>query len=791
MWKKIAYGGLLAVLIYFLYAVFFKKIDSPADQMKKEMKAKKVVYKLKDDAIIYADEQIGSDGDKIIKFKNVIVDLIKKEMLISGKEGEINTETSDITLTGKVVGSTKDNKWNLYTEKVDYKKEGDKIISETRTKVLNNVDKTEMESDKLETTTAFQELTATGNVIYKETEKKRELKSDKVTYNDVNKVATGEGNVSYKDDKVTITANKATYYMQPEVINAEGNVKYNDAESNISADKATYYMQSEEIHADGNVHYVGKNATITGNSAKYFVKQKQVDATGNVNYSGKDLKVSANHVFYDEVKKIVNADGNGRFNYLPRSTTGTFRSGVYDLANETLTTNDFYTMNYEDYHMEGTSLVYLFKTGDATFNSKFAVTKQNFTVAGDNGHMNTIAKNIFSNKMVMTSVQGDKITSDTGEGSFEKKEFRFDGNVNGKIRGNVKNFATNPTKLVESEAVHFRGNTAKIYFISHNNKDMSVTRSEIKENVHMRYKEVNLTSQYNEIDTGKNLVLARDGVKLDFRNDTQMTSNFLYLDLNKEEGHAEKNVKIVSKLPQFANLNTSADKATVYMKEKKINLNGKVITYQGKTKISSNNAMYDIDRRVLENSGNIKMQYHVQDGNAASSQGKSDPKNVVAVEEVINKLSVSQNEVNNNGKIHLPKTMTASNGVPVTVRWTTSNPSFLAVTGKINKQFLGGGNKSVVLKAVAKAGNDSREKSFNVTIPVETTREMLERAARNIYVPETGKNLPSSVRVDIGKGTIDVPIVWMSGGNRVQNATGAKGLTAVLNYKGTEYKKQY
>ena len=145
MWKKIAYGGLLAVLIYFLYAVFFKKIDSPADQMKKEMKAKKVVYKLKDDAIIYADEQIGSDGDKIIKFKNVIVDLIKKEMLISGKEGEINTETSDITLTGKVVGSTKDNKWNLYTEKVDYKKEGDKIISETRTRILNNVDKTEME----------------------------------------------------------------------------------------------------------------------------------------------------------------------------------------------------------------------------------------------------------------------------------------------------------------------------------------------------------------------------------------------------------------------------------------------------------------------------------------------------------------------------------------------------------------------------------------------------------------------------------------------------------------------
>ena len=54
--------------------------------------------------------------------------------------------------------------------------------------------------------------------------------------------------------------------------------------------------------------------------------------------------------------------------------------------------------------------------------------------------------------------RGDKITSNTGEGSFEKKEFRFDGNVNGKIRGNVKEtFATNPTKLIEEEAVHFRG----------------------------------------------------------------------------------------------------------------------------------------------------------------------------------------------------------------------------------------------------------------------------------------------------------------------------------------------
>ena len=142
MWKKIAYGGLVLILIYFIYAVFFKKIPTPLEQMQKDMKAKKVVYRLKDGAIIYADEQIGSEGDEVIKFKNVIVDLVKKQMIIFGKEGEVNTKTSDVTLMKKVVGTTKDKKWEIYTERVEYKKQGDLLISPVRTKLINTVDDT-------------------------------------------------------------------------------------------------------------------------------------------------------------------------------------------------------------------------------------------------------------------------------------------------------------------------------------------------------------------------------------------------------------------------------------------------------------------------------------------------------------------------------------------------------------------------------------------------------------------------------------------------------------------------
>jgi len=782
MWKKIAYGGLVLILIYFIYAVFFKKIPTPLEQMQKDMKAKKVVYRLKDDAIIYADEQIGSEGDEVIKFKNVIVDLVKKQMIISGKEGEVNTKTSDVTLMKKVVGTTKDKKWEIYTERVEYKKQGDLLISPVRTKLINTVDDTVSEADRVETTTKFETIVAIGNASYNNKKDKKTLTADKITYHDPTKVSDAEGHVIYKEEqtKRELRANKMRYDDINKIGNAEGNVIYTDPENKLTGNKVDYYMKDERIDGQGNIVYTGKNSVISADTASYFVKKKQVDGRGHVKYTSPTLIVTGDHVFYDEIARILNGDGNGTYNYLPRKTTGTYRSGVYDLKTETLTTNDYYTANYDDYKMDGTGLIYVFPTGDATMNGPFNVKKQNFNVHGANGTMNTISKDIFANKMEMTSVQGDRITSDTGRGSFEKKEFRFDGHVKGKIRGNIKNLVNDPTPLVESEAVNFIGNTAKVYFVSHKNgSNMSITRSEIKENVHMTYKDITLDSQYNEMDSGRNLILARDKVMVDFKNNTKMTANYLYMDMNKQEGYARNNVKIVSTLPQFRTINTSADKATIYLKDKRIKLNGNVVTYQGKTQISSKSAIYDIDRRILENEGNIQMQYEVQNN---EEQGKSDPKNAAATQEVIGKLSIPEGEVSTRGGINLPKSMTASNGVPVAIRWRSSNSSLFSVSGRINKQFYGGGSKGVTLTATAKAGVDTAERTFNVSVPTESAHEMLVRAARNIYVPEDGENLPSSVRVNVNKGTIDVPISWSKNGDRN---------VATLRYGGASYQKQF
>ena len=812
MWKKIGYGGLILVLIYFIYAVFFKKIPAPLEQMQRDMKAKKVVYRLRDEAIVYADEQIGSEGDEVIRFKNVIVDLVKKQMVISGKEGIVNTKTLDISLKKKVVGTTKDKKWEIYTERVDYKKQGDLLVSPVKTKLVNTFDDTISEADKVETTTKFETIVATGHisyinnkdkkkitadkityndptkvsfaqghVVYTEEKTKRSLTADKMRYDDINKIGNAEGNVHYKDPENTLDAQKADYYMQgDERVEGFGHVVYVGKENTVSADKVVYFIKKKQINGNGHVVYKGNESVITADSAVYLVDKKQVDGRGNVRYTGKTMIITGGHVFYDKIANIINADGNGTYNYLPRKTTGTYKSGVYDLKTHTMTTNDYYTANYDDYKMDGTKLIYVFPTGNAIMNGPFNVRKQNFNVHGANGKMNTISKDIFANKMEMTSIQGDKISSDIGQGSFEKKEFRFDGHVKGKIRGNVKDLVNDPRPLVESEAVHFIGNTAKVYFVSHKNgSNMSITRSEIKENVHMTYKDITLDSQYNEMDSRRNLILARDKVMVDFKNNTKMTANYLYMDMNKQEGYARNNIKIVSTLPQFRAINTSADKAIIYLKDKKIKLNGNVVTYQGKNQISSKSAIYDMDKKILENEGNIQMRYEVQnngDNNGSNEiQGKSDPRNSAAVQEVIGKLSVSEGG-------HLPKSMTASNGVPVTIRWHSSNSSLYSVSGRVNKQFYGGGSKGATLTATAKAGVDTAERTFSVSVPTESAHEMLVRAASNIYVPEDGENLPSSVRVNVNKGTIDIPISWSKNGDRN---------VATLRYGGASYRQQF
>ena len=76
------------------------------------------------------------------------------------------------------------------------------------------------------------------------------------------------------------------------------------------------------------------------------------------------------------------------------------------------------------------------------------------------------------------------------------------------------------------------------------------------------------------------------------------------------------------------------------------------------------------------------------------------------------------------------------------------------------------------MTATARAGTDSSDKSFDVKVPTESTRE-------------NGGKLPSSVRINVHKKAIDIPISWSAG------SESGKGGTATLRYNGVEYSKRF
>lgn len=711
MLKKSIYISVTIVFIYFIYTIFFKDISDVNAPIIKEMKAKNVTYYLKDEAIIYAKEQIGSNEDKYIKFNDVIIDFTKKDMIMKADFGEVNTELLEVLLQGNVEGKTKDNKWNLATQSLNYTKDENKIFSNERTKVSKIDEGVELEGDKIRTTTKFHEIVGDGNVVYK------------------------------KESRI-ITADSMKYFDLQQKVELNGNVKYVDEATKIEADKTIY-----------------------------FIENRQVEATGNVKYASENLKVNGRHIFHDDKNEIVKMNQSGNFVYLPRNSSGNFINAEYNIKKEILKTTNNFTLNYDEYKLAGKDVIYEMNSGNVEFNEEFSIFKENIKISGLKGYMNTNEKNIFAENIELTSVQGDKITAKSGGGSFEKREFSFSKNVRGKIRSNVKEVFSNLEELVENDSIQFEGDNAKIYFLIHKNNNMSITRSELKENVVMKYRNMQLKSEYNEIDTSKNLILARDKIIVDLNNEIQMTSNFLYYNLNKEEGTAQNNVKIVSFSPKYSHINMSSKKAEINMKTRKIKLIGDVTTYQGKNKTISSTAIYDIDKGVLHNNDNIQLKYEITKKDEKNNK-KSEQNNIDAINNVLDELTIDENLINDGKNLILIKEKMAKNGVIVKLKWTSSNNSYLTSNGNVNKSYYGGKSKTVDLKVEASVGIDKKEKIFKLVIPSETVEEMLERASKNINF----KNREKSIFVNINNGIIEIPIIWDK--NEV-----------ILKFDGKEYKK--
>ena len=274
-----------------------------------------------------------------------------------------------------------------------------------------------------------------------------------------------------------------------------------------------------------------------------------------------------------------------------------------------------------------------------------------------------------------------------------------------------------------------------------------------------------------------------------------MTANYFYIDLNTEKGYAQTNVKIINNIGG-GKVDISTDKAIIDNKTRQLELLGNVVTYKDKTRISSNKAYYDIDKKVLQNEENIKVDYYLRRNEPAQNERKSEKSDTDAVDDVYMRLGSPEIKGN---RISLPRNMEASNKTPVGIKWSSSNDGIIDRTGRVNREFYGGRTTNVTLTAELTAGTANREKDFNISVQPENIEEMLERASTKVYIPNAVKigekvSLPATVKVNVYGKILEIPVEWNRNDeiltNEIQLYTNTQ-IVEILKFNGRIYRKTY
>ena len=157
-------------------------------------------------------------------------------------------------------------------------------------------------------------LEATGDVKYINKSKDIIIFSDKVTYFKNDEKIITEGNSKAIDQKNTITASDFEYDKILNIIKAKKNVEMIDLEKDtkIYADDVTYFKNDEKIITKGNSKAIDQKNTITASDFEYDKILNIIKAKKNVEMIDleKDTKIYADDVTYFKNDEKIITKGN-------------------------------------------------------------------------------------------------------------------------------------------------------------------------------------------------------------------------------------------------------------------------------------------------------------------------------------------------------------------------------------------------------------------------------------------------------------------------------------------------
>lgn len=449
------------------------------------------------------------------------------------------------------------------------------------------------------------------------------------------------------NDKLIVKGSEGTFFNNEKRIVIEKNAEFIQNDYKLNSDNLVYNIESESGVAKGKLRLVNEkdNMVVTGDEA--ILENRELLVKGAINYRMDENSLTTKEALYNLDEEKVYFNNPGTLINRKENMEVTYKTAIYFKNENRIEMDDFvgkkdgidfksnkafYEGNERKFIMKEDAIIkkdkmdikssqldYYSVNGDLISNDKLVIEEEGIKVVSKTGKINIKTKTLEGEDATLTTERGDVVTGDYITGEFLKKEFNFRGNLKGRM----------------IDGVRFSGDMAKLYFVENmevvdkiksiddvENDRFFLTRGEIKNNAKFEYRDIVLKAEFLELDLDKRIVFGEGTSVLKLDEETDITADYIHLNIDNESGNMENNVKITNKSNLTGVINTSSDRAELDNVNKKVKLIGNVVSYQGKTKIMANEGIYDVNTKELHGQGNIQLKYNIESTPANKKEQK-------------------------------------------------------------------------------------------------------------------------------------------------------------------------
>ena len=429
----------------------------------------------------------------------------------------------------------------------------------------------------------------TGNGYFKQGE--YELTGDKVIYNE------GASEAHIPEDYLVVNPVKrekfrgrgVTYNTVTGALYSPGRFDGENPQYTFNGINLHYNNLTGEGRIERNVKLRNKEdgTTLTGNRGE-FKRGEYTKLIGDVVLKSEDYTAYGNEADYRETEGKVYIPGKIRI-VGNNSAKGTMTDGVFELATNTYTGNNFVGKN-EDVDAKGDVIKYYLDREVFELIGNLDIRDPETRITGEQAEYHTQSGDVYAQKPFTY-------------GSFLDKKVDITGDVKAKLY-NVDE------KTGKRERVDYEGDTARVYFIDDNG--YKATRSEIRDNGIFKYQGMTLYSDYVEVDFEDNLALGRQGSRILMDNGTDIVSEIADMNLTTEVVELLNDVEITSVDPENGYRKATADKGIIRNKEQVAELEGRVRAETDTATIDADRGIYDMNTDKFKAMGNVFINYNIK-----------------------------------------------------------------------------------------------------------------------------------------------------------------------------------